>query len=99
MSALRWPDPCRSAFAFASRFHVACLASAVAVLWLNAGAAHADGGLALSFGKMSLPSSWIGEALMVSLAFALPAMIAGLSIAVRGAFRRPSRHDVFRPRF
>jgi hypothetical protein len=50
------------------------------------------------FGRTGLPSSWIGEALMVSLAFALPAIIAGMTIALRRVFARQERRDAFRPR-
>lgn len=44
--------------------------------------------LGLPLGKNGLPATWLGEALTVALAFALPAVLAGLFVTARRATQR-----------
>lgn len=44
--------------------------------------------LGLPVGKNGLPATWVGEALTVAMAFALPAVVAGLFVGARRVTQR-----------
>ena len=68
--------------------------SAAAVTVLSILPAEASSMLGLPMGKNGLPAGWIGEALMVTLAFALPAIFAGAFVGARRVALRLGRRGI-----
>ena len=64
------------------------LAFGAAVVLTMAVPAGATSVLGIPVGKNGLPATWIGEAVTVAAAFALPALVAGLAVGFRRATRR-----------
>lgn len=93
MRLLRPPD--RYAFALGNPVPERFAALVVLGILIHPSAASAGLDLSASAAgwSTSWPSAWVAEALTVALAFALPAIIAGVSVVIRRAFTSKGRSD------
>ena len=68
--------------------------SAIAATVLMVLPVEASSMLGLPMGKNGLPATWIGEALMVTMAFALPAVVAGVYVVAQRLARRLGKRGI-----